>query len=157
LAEHVTRYRHAFRAAAHQRDAANVAIACPAYVADSAAQVRREVEASFLNYFQAISLQARLGARDNSPGYDYLREIGKRVEAVTWEQIEPTALYGSPEICVRKIQALYAQCRMDQVICWFNPGGLVPHPHVLTSMRRFAEEVMPAVHSFSALLPADHS
>jgi hypothetical protein len=34
---------------------------------------------------------------------------------------------------------------MDQVICWFNPGGLVPHRRVMASMQRFAEEVMPAV------------
>jgi hypothetical protein len=34
---------------------------------------------------------------------------------------------------------------MEQVICWFNPGGLVPHQQVLASMRCFAEEVMPAV------------
>jgi hypothetical protein len=34
---------------------------------------------------------------------------------------------------------------MSQVICWFNPGGLVPHKQVMASMRRFATEVMPAV------------
>ncbi len=55
------------------------------------------------------------------------------------------ALYGSPATCVRQIEETYAQCQMDQLICWFNPGGLVPHRRVLTSMRRFAEEVMPAV------------
>jgi hypothetical protein len=69
------------------------------------------------------------------------------VEAVTWEQIETIALYGSPEICVRKIKEAYEQCQMDQLICWFNPGGLIPHAQVLTSMRRFAEEVMPVVGS----------
>jgi alkanesulfonate monooxygenase SsuD/methylene tetrahydromethanopterin reductase-like flavin-dependent oxidoreductase (luciferase family) len=90
-------------------------------------------------------LQARLGDRDNSQTYAYLREIQKRVEAVTWDQIEPMALYGSPMTCIHRIEAAYAQCQMDQLICWFNPGGLVPHHNVLTSMRRFAEEVMPAV------------
>jgi hypothetical protein len=34
---------------------------------------------------------------------------------------------------------------LQQEPCWFNPGGLVPHRQVLASMRRFAEEVMPAV------------
>lgn len=145
LSEQVTCYRRAFRAAVHASDTEDVAIAFPLYVADNAAQVRQEVEASFLNYFRAISLQARLGARDLSPAYDYLREIRKRVETMTWEQIEPMALYGSPESCVQKITEIYQQCQMDQLICWFNPGGLVPQRQVLTSMRRFAEEVMPAV------------
>lgn len=147
LSEQVTRYRRAFQTAPHPESKADVAIAFPVYVADNVAQVRHEVEASFLNYFQAISLQARMGARDHSPAYDYLREIRKRVEAVTWEQIETIALYGSPEICVRKIKEAYEQCQMDQLICWFNPGGLIPHAQVLTSMRRFAEEVMPVVGS----------
>ena len=124
LPEQVALYRRAFRTAGHQGNREDVAIAFPVYVADSAAQVRHEVEASFLNYFRAISHQARLGERDNSPAYAYLREIRKRVEAVTWEQIETTALYGPPATCIRKIAEVYAQCQLDQLICWFNPGGL---------------------------------
>lgn len=122
-----------------------MAIAFPVYVADDAAQVRREVEASFLNYFQAISHQALLGARDDSPAYAYLHDIRKRVEAVRWEHITTMALYGAPTTCVGKIAEIQAQCRMDQLICWFNPGGLVPHRNVMASMRRFAADVMPAV------------
>jgi len=146
LFEQIERYRNAFQAAPQSESKEDVAVAFPVYVADGAAQVRQEVESSFLNYFQAISLQARLGARDESPEYDYLREIHKRVETVNWEQIETMALYGSPETCVRKIKEITSQCRMNQLICWFNPGGLIPHGQVLASMRRFAEEVMPAVH-----------
>jgi alkanesulfonate monooxygenase SsuD/methylene tetrahydromethanopterin reductase-like flavin-dependent oxidoreductase (luciferase family) len=147
LPEQVMRYRRAFRAAAHPEKTENVAIAFPVYVADDAALVRHDVEASFLNYFHAISLQARLGARDDSSAYDYLREIQRRVEAVTWEQLEPMAIYGSPATCIDKIKDIYEHCHMDQLICWFNPGGLIPQHRVLTSMRRFAEEVMPVVRS----------
>jgi natural product biosynthesis luciferase-like monooxygenase protein len=147
LAEQVGRYRQAFRAAGHHYSYEDVAIAFPVYVADDTADVRRKVEASFLNYFRAISYQAQLGARDESPAYAYLHEIRKRVEAVRWENIEPMALYGSPATCIRKITEVYGQCRMDQLICWFNPGGLVPHRDVMTSMRQFAVEVMPAVRS----------
>jgi natural product biosynthesis luciferase-like monooxygenase protein len=145
LFEQIERYRQTFRAAGHDQSKEDVAVAFPVYVADDDAQVRREVEASFLNYFQAISHQARLGDRDNSPQYAYLRDISKRVESVRWEDIAPMALYGPPTICAQKIRELYAQCQMDQLICWFNPGGLVPHRHVMTSMRRFAAGVMPTV------------
>ena len=109
------------------------------------ATTRYEVEASFLNYFQAISYQAQLGAREDSPVYAYLHDIRKRAEAVCWEDIETMALYGAPATCIRKMAEVHAQCRMDQLICWFNPGGLVPHRNVMASMRRFAAEVMPAV------------
>ena len=149
LAEQVERYRQMFRAAGHDHSKENVAIAFPVYVADDAVQVRRDVETSFLNYFQAISHQARLGERENSPEYAYLREIRKRVEAVRWEQIAPMAVYGTPPTCIQRIEEVYAQCRMDQLICWFNPGGLVPHRHVMNSMRRFAEEVIPAVRNLA--------
>ena len=145
LAEQVERYRQTFRAADHNQRNEDVAIAFPVYVADDVAQVRHDVETSFLNYFQAISHQARLGERDNSPAYTYLREIRQRVEAVRWENLETMALYGSPMTCVQKIEAVYAQCQMDQLICWFNPGGLVPHRQVMISMQRFATEVMPVV------------
>jgi alkanesulfonate monooxygenase SsuD/methylene tetrahydromethanopterin reductase-like flavin-dependent oxidoreductase (luciferase family) len=138
-------YRRALRTAGHPKNTEDVAIAFPVYVADSIAQVRHEVEASFLNYFRAISHQARLGERDGSPEYAYLREIRQRVETVTWEQLEAMSLYGSPATCIGKIEEVYAHCQMDQLICWFNPGGLIPHRHILTSMRRFAEEVMPVV------------
>lgn len=147
LAEQVERYRHAFRAAGHARSKEDVAIAFPVYVANDTAQVRHQVEASFMNYFQAISYQALLGARDNSPAHTYLHEIRKRVEAVRWEDVETMALYGSPATCIQKITEVQAHCHMDQLICWFNPGGLVSHHDVMTSMRRFAVEVMPMVRS----------
>ena len=147
LPEQVALYRRASRTAGHPKNNENVAIAFPVYVADSVAQVRHQVEPSFLNYFRAISHQARLGERDSSPQYAYLREIRQRVERVTWDQIEPMALYGPPAMCITKIEEVYAQCQMDQLICWFNPGGLIPHRDILTSMRRFAEEVMPVAGS----------
>ena len=146
LPEHIGRYQTAFAEAGHDPRQQDVAIAFPVFVADSLEQVRRHVEPSFLNYFRAIGIQARLGARDDSAQYDYLRAIVKRVEAMTWERIEASmGLYGPPARCIDKIRDIAAGCRMDQLICWFNPGGLVPHQEVLTSMRRFAEEVMPAV------------
>jgi alkanesulfonate monooxygenase SsuD/methylene tetrahydromethanopterin reductase-like flavin-dependent oxidoreductase (luciferase family) len=145
LAEQVGCYRQAFCSAGHDRSKEDVAIAFPVYIANDAVQVRHEVEASFLNYFQAISYQAQLGAREDSPVYAYLHDIRKRAEAVRWEDIETMALCGAPATCIRKIAEVHAQCRMHHLICWFNPGGLMPHRDIMTSMRRFAAEVMPAV------------
>jgi hypothetical protein len=99
-----------------------------------------------MHYFRTVSHQARLGQRDQSASYDYLREVRKRMEAITWDEVDATmALYGPPDLCIRKLKEAHKECEMNQVICWFNPGGLIPHRQVLASMRRFAEEVMPAV------------
>jgi alkanesulfonate monooxygenase SsuD/methylene tetrahydromethanopterin reductase-like flavin-dependent oxidoreductase (luciferase family) len=146
LPEQIDSYRRAFRAAGHTKQQEDVAAAFPVYVSDSAAHVRHEVEASFMYYFRTVSEQLRLGERDQSASYAYLREVRKRMEAMTWEEADATmALYGSPEQCLQKLREAHRQCGMNQVICWFNPGGRVPHRQVLASMRRFAEEVMPAV------------
>jgi alkanesulfonate monooxygenase SsuD/methylene tetrahydromethanopterin reductase-like flavin-dependent oxidoreductase (luciferase family) len=146
LLEQIDLYYHAFRAAEQAGKQANVAAMFPLYVADNAAHVRLEVESSVMSYFRTVSAQLRLGERDPSPSYAYLREVRRRMEGITWEEAEATmALYGSPQQCVEKLQAAHRRCGMDQVICWFNPGGLVPHRQVLASMQRFAEEVMPAV------------
>jgi alkanesulfonate monooxygenase SsuD/methylene tetrahydromethanopterin reductase-like flavin-dependent oxidoreductase (luciferase family) len=146
LPEQIASYRRAFRAAGHTGKSEDVAAAFPVYVADSAAQIRQEVEASFMYYFRTVSEQLRRGERDQAASYAYLREVRQRMEAMTWEEADATmALYGPPERCVQRLREAHAQCGMNQVIGWFNPGGRVPHRQVLASMRRFAEEVMPAV------------
>lgn len=146
LPEHIDVYRNAFQSAGHKDKTQNVAVLFPLYVADSEATIRQEVETSFMHYFRTVNHQAKLGQRDQSASYAYLKDVRKRMEEITWDAVDETmALYGPPEVCIRKIQSAYERCRMDQVICWFNPGGLVPHRQVLASMKRFAEEVIPAV------------
>jgi natural product biosynthesis luciferase-like monooxygenase protein len=146
LQEQIDIYRRAFRAAGHTVKQEDVVAGFPVYVADSAAHVRHEVEASLMYYFRTVAEQLRLGERDQSATYAYLREVRKRMEAMTWEEADATmALYGSPEQCVQRLREAHRQCGMDRVICWFNPGGLVPHRQVLASMQRFAAEVIPAV------------
>jgi alkanesulfonate monooxygenase SsuD/methylene tetrahydromethanopterin reductase-like flavin-dependent oxidoreductase (luciferase family) len=145
LPSHVEGYRQAFRAAKHQNKKSDVAILFPLYVAE-AAQVRGMVEPSIMHYFHTVNQQAKLGQRDQSASYAYLREVRQRMGSVTWEEIDQTmGIYGTPETCVRKLQEAHSQCGMDQVVCWFNPGGLIPHRQVLASMKRFATEVIPAV------------
>ena len=101
-----------------------------------------------MHYFRTVSHQAKLGQRDQGKSYQYLREVRQRFDTVTWDDIDQTmGIYGSPDTCIRKISEAHKQTGMNQLICWFNPGGLVPHTEVLASMRRFAQEVMPAVRS----------
>lgn len=150
LPENIDIYRNAFRDAEHNGKQEDIAVAFPVYVAESTAQVRKENEQSVMHYYRTIISQARLGKPSGKAGsagsYAYLQQVHKRIAAITWDEVDATmALYGSPETCVQKLTTAHERCGMNQVICWFNPGGLVPHKQVLTSMRRFAEEVIPAV------------
>ena len=53
------------------------------------------------------------------------------------------AIFGPSKDCVAKVKELHKELGMNELICWFNPGGMVPHSKVLTAMSRFAAEVMP--------------
>jgi hypothetical protein len=55
------------------------------------------------------------------------------------------AIFGTPQECLEKIHNFHQEFGMGQLICWFNPGGLIPHRQVLATMERFATEVMPAL------------
>jgi alkanesulfonate monooxygenase SsuD/methylene tetrahydromethanopterin reductase-like flavin-dependent oxidoreductase (luciferase family) len=55
------------------------------------------------------------------------------------------AIFGGAEECIEKIAEVQRVAQLDRLICWFNPGGLIPHERVLTAMQRFAEEVMPTM------------
>jgi hypothetical protein len=53
------------------------------------------------------------------------------------------AIFDTPERCVERLGRLHEDFKMGRTICWFNPGGLVPHREVLRSMELFAAKVMP--------------
>ena len=42
---------------------------------------------------------------------------------------------------------------VDEVLCWFNPGGLLPAPAVEASLERFMGEVVPLVATARIKLP----
>jgi alkanesulfonate monooxygenase SsuD/methylene tetrahydromethanopterin reductase-like flavin-dependent oxidoreductase (luciferase family) len=52
------------------------------------------------------------------------------------------AIVGSVEDCIEQVQRLIAEQQIDFLACIFGPGG-VPHEKIMTSMRLFAERVMP--------------
>jgi hypothetical protein len=114
---------------------------------ESLAQVRRDVEPSLNNYFHSVSGMVRAGARPqstNDESYRYLQDVQKAVENITFEKItESMAIFGSPQECIAKVKELHKELQMNELICWFNPGGLIPHEKVLKAMSRFAVEVMP--------------
>ena len=150
LPEHINLYRQAFRNAGHGDKRPDVAVVFFTQVGDSAVQARQQVEPSTMHYFRTIIQQARLGERDQATSYAYLQEVRQRQESLSWPEIDATmGIYGAPATCIQKIKDIHQQCGMDQLICWFNPGGLVPHQQVLANMRRFAEDVMPAVRELS--------
>ncbi|HKA56089.1 MAG TPA: LLM class flavin-dependent oxidoreductase, partial [Candidatus Binatia bacterium] len=113
---------------------------------ESRAQVRRDIEPSLNNYFHsgAAMVRAGAGSQGADESYRYLRDVQRHMESVTFEKITETmAIFGSPRECLARVKELHKELRMDELICWFNPGGMVPHEKVLKAMSRFAAEIMP--------------
>lgn len=146
---HVRKYREALAhssPAGANGDVAALFFTCPA---ESIAGARAEFEPSMMHYFRTIGEQARLGDRSQYEGsYQYLKEVRERAAAMTWEGVDHTmGVFGPPAECVRRINEIYEGGRINQLVCWFNPGGKIPHRDVMATMERFAARVMPAVRS----------
>lgn len=116
---------------------------------ESLEQVRYDIEPSLKNYFHSVSGMVRAGVRSqgaqaNDESYHYLQDVQKLVDNITFEKItESMAIFGPSRDCIAKAKELHKEMGMRELICWFNPGGLVPHEKVLTAMSRFAVEIMP--------------
>jgi len=145
-------YHDARQAAGHPAATANdITILTPLYVGESAAQVRRKVEPSIRHFLSTVtSLYGASGtappglARPRSDAAANLKETLERLARMTYEQVcERMAVFDTPEACVERLQGFRKDFGMGRVICWFNPGGQVPHAQVMRSMEMFAAKVMP--------------
>jgi alkanesulfonate monooxygenase SsuD/methylene tetrahydromethanopterin reductase-like flavin-dependent oxidoreductase (luciferase family) len=150
--EHIRAYRAALKTGArpaHAGDVAALFFVCPHA---SRADARAEAERSLLHYFRTIGEQALLGGRGQYEGsYAYLEQVRERAAAMTYETVDETmAVYGPPEECIARINDVYQHSAIDQLVCWFNAGGLIPHRAVMATMERFASHVMPAVRALGA-------
>jgi alkanesulfonate monooxygenase SsuD/methylene tetrahydromethanopterin reductase-like flavin-dependent oxidoreductase (luciferase family) len=148
--EQVGRYRHAWNesttpAYQHGPTSPDISSMFFFHPGENLAQVRRDVEPSLNNYFHSVSAMVRAGTQpNNDESYRYLQEVQKGLDSLTFEKItESMAIFGSSKECLAKAKDLHKEIGMNELICWFNPGGMVPHQKVLTAMSRFAAEIMP--------------
>jgi natural product biosynthesis luciferase-like monooxygenase protein len=147
--DHVHKYRDALARAGNSSKRGDVAAMLFTYAADSRAQARSEYEPSVTHYFHTIGEQTRLGGASQHEGsYEYLKQARERQAGVTWEGIADTmGIFGSPDECIKRINELHEGAHINELVCWFNPGGRIPHRSVMASMERFASKVIPAARS----------
>ncbi len=150
--DHVRKYRESLERSGRPRlqgDVAALFFTCPA---DSLAKSRAEYETSMMHYFRTIGDQALLGDKGQYEGsYQYLRQVRERALNMNWETVAETmALFGPPAACLERIGAIYEDARINQLVCWFNPGGRISHREVLAAMERFASDVMPHARKLGA-------
>jgi alkanesulfonate monooxygenase SsuD/methylene tetrahydromethanopterin reductase-like flavin-dependent oxidoreductase (luciferase family) len=145
--DHIKSYRAALTDAGRQAEKRDVAALFFTNTSESIARSRTEYEHSIMHYFRTIGEQALRGDRSQYDGsYAYLKQVRERVANLSWETVADTmAIFGSPEQCIARIEEIYRGAHINQLVCWFNPGGRIPHRDVIAAMDRFAAKVIPAV------------
>jgi natural product biosynthesis luciferase-like monooxygenase protein len=135
-------YREARAAAGHPAQGGEeITLLTPLYVGESREQVRRELEPSIQHFLESV---ATIYASAGPLPEGRLRDVLERVRRMTYEQVcEVMAVFDTPDACVERLKRFQQEFGMGRVICWFNPGGMVPHERVLRSMELFATKVMP--------------
>jgi alkanesulfonate monooxygenase SsuD/methylene tetrahydromethanopterin reductase-like flavin-dependent oxidoreductase (luciferase family) len=98
-----------------------------------------------MHYFEVLGRRMVAGDADlEVTTGERNKEMRARLQRLTFEEVRDTvAIIGTAEHCIARINWLRQEFDLSQLICWFNPGGLMPHDAVLASMSRFATQVMP--------------
>jgi natural product biosynthesis luciferase-like monooxygenase protein len=134
-------YRQARHAAGHPPgNGEELSLLAPCYVAESAEQVRHQVEPSIHHFLDSLIAAFPTPGKGNR----LLEEAAERLRQTTYEQVcEVMGIFTTPEACVDRLVQLREEFGMGRFLCWFNMGGQVPHEQVLRSMKLFADKVMP--------------
>ena len=138
-------YHQARAAAGHaEARAEDISLLGPLYVGNSQGQIREELEPSIRRFLQSVSSIYSSQGQDLGPESSRIKEVLERVRRMTYDKVaEVMGIFETPQACVERLQALREEFGMGRMICWFNPGGTVPHSQVLRSMELFAAKVMP--------------
>jgi len=138
-------YHQARAAAGHaEARAEDISLLGPLYVGYSQGQIRAELEPSIRRFLQSVSSIYSSQGQDLGPESSRIKEVLERVRRMTYDKVaEVMGIFETPQACVERLQALHEEFGMGRMICWFNPGGTVPHSQVMRSMELFAAKVMP--------------
>jgi len=123
-------YRATLAEHGHDPASLNVNVNVPVYVTEDRKAARGGFEETFNNYLGVIrSNQSQATSRLANMSYDRV--------------YDEFGVIGDPDQCIAKLRSLQEMYQLQEFMCWFNTGGLLPHQEVEKSMRLFAEEVMP--------------
>jgi alkanesulfonate monooxygenase SsuD/methylene tetrahydromethanopterin reductase-like flavin-dependent oxidoreductase (luciferase family) len=144
IKEFLSVYDEARAAAGHSsKRGDDFTLLTPLYVGESEAQIRQDMEPSVRHLLQTASSLLESAVVSEKVAA-HIREVAERSRRLTYDRMSETmAIFDTPQRCVERLGRLHEDFKMDRTICWFNPGGRVPHERVMRSMELFAAKVMP--------------
>ena len=147
---------HGFRATLqkHGRNPADhrMPVLLPVFVDTDGARARRTFEAPLMSYYAVIGrmmgwMMERLQRKhaEFPPSYQGYLQLGNVLHDLNWERVcNEFAIVGTPEEAVERITAMKESMDLKDMIIWTNVGAL-DHDKVTSSLRLFADKVMPRV------------
>ena len=147
LAPYIEAYREAYQAAGHP-GRGQVYLRVPAYLADTEARARAELEHSLMSFFR---YQAELG-RDSArrAGGEVAEQRMRRVErleALTFDEALATqVICGTPDSFTARLREVEEELGLDGILAELNCGGQIPHDGVLRALQLLCKEVKPRFH-----------
>ena len=122
----------------------DTALAFPVHVTASRAQARAECETGLLHFLREAGQRLRPLGDADIKSFEAWGQVLARIDRVKYEDFDrEMGVFGDPEYCVQRVNALRREYQMDEFICYFNQGGHMDHAMVRQSMTLFAREVLP--------------
>ena len=125
-------YRETLAEHGHDESNVKVVVNVPVYVGETAESAKSGFAPTVNNYLGTLR-----SMQNNSRG-------SSRASQLTYEDLyNELGAVGTPEQVIERLQGFQDLYKVQEIMCWFNIGGMLTNEEVGRSMRLFAEEVMP--------------
>jgi alkanesulfonate monooxygenase SsuD/methylene tetrahydromethanopterin reductase-like flavin-dependent oxidoreductase (luciferase family) len=144
LAPLVRSYRDAYKSAGH-REAGEVYLRVPVYVAETERQARDQPEASIMSFFRYIGERfADTAALPGARASEQRAERGQALQSVSYDEaLRDKMIVGTSAAVIDRLTGLRETLGLDGILAELNPGGLIPQERVMNALRLLCHEVMP--------------
>jgi alkanesulfonate monooxygenase SsuD/methylene tetrahydromethanopterin reductase-like flavin-dependent oxidoreductase (luciferase family) len=147
VADNFERYRTALVAHGYDPAAFQFPVMQQVYVGADEDAAYEEPQAACMGYFEKLSSLLPKEVKGDGAGgasYEQFRKTQRKLSDMRYDYLfENGVMFGTPERVIDRIRFLQQKAGVDYLIAWFNFGTLGQNL-AKASMRRFAEEVMPA-------------
>jgi alkanesulfonate monooxygenase SsuD/methylene tetrahydromethanopterin reductase-like flavin-dependent oxidoreductase (luciferase family) len=145
-------YWESLRVNGHDPSKRELGLLVPLHVASTRDEAEKRSEQGIMNYYKIIGSMRRnyidWMTRRGSVLPERLAKVSAG-DALSFERVcsEHAVIGDSSEVTAR-LRQLSAETGASHILVWMNIGSIA-HEHVVESMRRFAEDVLPHLESYS--------
>ncbi|HVW31289.1 MAG TPA: LLM class flavin-dependent oxidoreductase, partial [Acidimicrobiia bacterium] len=148
VADSFDTYRASLVKAGYEPDSFMYPVMQQVYCGADPDRAYEEPQQACMNFFSKLSNLLPRDIKDpkasGGDSYEQFRRTQRKISDLRYDYLyENAVLFGNPDRLIERIQFLRDATGLDYLIGWFNLGSL-DHGLARDSLRRFAEEVMPA-------------